>query len=82
MFSVFPPFYYGLHNAILGWVTLLMVLLMHVFALVQRCDRERSVWSYFYYFYHLSVALWIIASLLFGYVWADQQTVPSDSMES
>lgn len=59
-----------------------MVLLMHVFALVHRCDRERSVWSYFYYFYHLSVAFWIIASLLFGYVWADQQSVPSDSVES
>jgi hypothetical protein len=39
MFSMFPPFYYGLHNAILGWITLLLLFLMHVFALVLRCDR-------------------------------------------
>ena len=53
MFSVFPPFYYGLHNAIMGWVTLLFVVLMHIFSVIKRCDQERSLWSYFYYFYHL-----------------------------
>jgi hypothetical protein len=80
MFSVFPPFYYGVHNAVLGWVTLLFVLLMHIFALVQRCDRQRSVWSYFYYFYHLSTVAWIATSLIVGYVWAEQQDVPLDSI--
>jgi hypothetical protein len=39
MFSVFPPFYYGLHNVILGWITLVLLFLMHIFAVVQRCDR-------------------------------------------
>ena len=81
MFSVLPPFYYGLHNAILGWLTLLMVFFMHLFALISKCDKERSVWSYFYYFYHLSVAIWIIFSLVFGYAWSNQQSVPADSIE-
>lgn len=39
MLSCYPPFYFGLHSAILGWVTLLLVFLMHVFAAVTRCDR-------------------------------------------
>lgn len=81
MFSVFPPFYFGLHSVILGWITLLIVFLMHIFAVVHRCDRERSVWSYFYYFYHLATALWIVTSLVVGYVWADEQPVPADSQE-
>jgi cytochrome b561 len=81
MFSVFPPFYYGLHSAFLGWVTLLLLFLMHVFAVVQRCDRQRSVWSYFYYFYHFATGVWIVTSLCFGYAWAEGQPVPADSQE-
>jgi len=80
MFSCYPPFYYGLHNAILGWFTFLMVFLMHLFAVVRKCDQERSVWSYFYYFYHLSCGVWIVTSLIVGYVWSGQQDVPSDSI--
>lgn len=68
MFSVFPPFYYGIHNAVMGWVTLIFVVLMHIFIIVKRCDQERSLWSYFYYFYHLSIGVWIAASLVVGFV--------------
>jgi len=39
MFSVFPPFYHGVHSAILGWITLIFVFLMHVFAMVRKCDQ-------------------------------------------
>ena len=79
MFSVFPPFYYGTHNAVIGWFTLLLLFLMHVFAMVTRCDRERSVWSYFYYFYHFFCGVWIVVSLCFAYAWSEEATVPGDT---
>ena len=80
MFSVFPPFYYGLHNAVFGWCTLLMVLLMHIFAMVRKFDKERSSWSYVYYFYHLSIGIWIATSLVVGYAQSQDQVGQADSM--
>lgn len=81
MFSVFPPFYYGLHNAVLGWLTLLIVFLMHLFCFVRRFDGERSIWSYFYYFFHFSCAIWILISLIVGFNSSILQNVPSDITE-
>ena len=82
MFSVYPPFYVGLHSVFMSWVTLFIVFLMHVFVMVRRCDQQRSVWAYFYYFYHFSVALWILIALVIGYMRAQGEAVPSDSNES
>lgn len=81
MFSIFPPFYYGLHNAFLGWFSLLFVILMHVFCFVRRWDGERSLWSYFYYFFHVSCLVWIVVSLIVGYSRSYASTMPSGMTE-
>ena len=36
MFSIYPPFYYGPHCAILSWFTLILAILMHIFCIVEK----------------------------------------------
>lgn len=36
------------------------------------------MWSYFYFAYHLSIAIWIILALIVGYAWADKQPASLD----
>ena len=64
VFSVFPPFYAGMHCAVLGWVALVFIFLMHLFCFVRRCDNERSLWAYWYYFFHASIFVWIVVALI------------------
>jgi hypothetical protein len=72
-FSVFPPFYSGIHSAVLGWFTLVLVVLAHIFCFVRRWDKERSLWAYWYYFYHASIFAWIVVALIMGYYYSEQQ---------
>jgi hypothetical protein len=71
--SIYPPFYYGPHSAILSWITLLIIILLHIFCIVEKECRERSVWAVLYMLYHLSIAVWITLVLIVGYAWSNQQ---------
>ena len=78
MFSIYPPFYYGPHCAILSWITLILAILMPIFCIVDRTCKERTAWSFMYFAYHLSVAVWIILALIVGFAWSNQQSANSD----
>lgn len=78
MFSVYPPFYYGPHSAILSWITLIICLLLHIFCIVDKSCKSRSVWSYFYWAYHLCIAIWILLALIVGFTWANKQDAAAD----
>lgn len=66
MFSIYPPFYYGPHCAILTCITLPIIFLMHIFCIVHKECKQRSLWSFIYFLYHLSIALWVILVLIVG----------------
>jgi hypothetical protein len=36
MFSIYPPFYFGVHSAVLSWLTLVVVLAMHVACIIDK----------------------------------------------
>lgn len=74
MFSIYPPFYYGPHCALLSWFTLVIAILMHIFCIVEKSCKERSLWAYMYFLYHLFVSIWIILALIVGFAWANQQS--------
>jgi hypothetical protein len=76
--SIYPPFYYGPHSAILGWITLILLLLLHVFCIYPSACRGRSAWSVFYMLYHLAIAIWMFLILVVGYVWSGKQPAAWD----
>ena len=78
MFSIYPPFYYGPHCAILSWITLIIAILLHIFCIVEKTCKERSAWSFLYFAYHLSITIWIILALIVGFAWSNQQPASSD----
>ena len=78
MISIYPPFYYGPHSAIFSWITLIIVVLLHVFCIVEKSCKERSVWSIMYFMYHLSIAVWVLLVLIVGYTWSNQQEAAAD----
>ena len=78
-FSIFPPFYFGIHSVVLGWLTLIVVLLMHIFSFVRKCDGERSAWSYSYFIYHASIFTWMMVALCLGYYESSQQPQATDT---
>jgi cytochrome b561 len=80
MFSIYPPFYYGPHSAILSWITLVIAILLHVFCVVDKSCKERSMWAYMYFAYHLSISIWIILALIIGYTWSNQQPAAWDEI--
>ncbi len=71
LFSIYPPFYYGAFNAIIAYFTLVVVLLMHIFCIVDKKIGERSVWSIFYFFYHFLCMVWIVVGLILAYIWSN-----------
>ena len=53
MFSVFPPFYYGTFSTVMAFVTLVVVVIMHILAMANDIrPKGRSLWSIFYFIYH------------------------------
>lgn len=80
MFSIFPPFYYGTHSAVLSWFTLIVVVLMHIFCVLDKWFKERSVWSYLYMVFHLMIVIWIIIALIAGFVWSNAQAEAGDEL--
>lgn len=71
MFSIYPPFYYGAFNAIIGYITFVVVVLMHVFCLTDKTVSERSLWSIAYFVYHLLVMVWLVVGLILAYIWSN-----------
>ncbi len=80
MFSIYPPFYYGPQSGLLSWITLIIVIFMHIFCIVEKSCKERSLWSYLYFAYHFSVAFWIILALIVGYAWSTDQSAAPDEL--
>jgi hypothetical protein len=69
LFSIYPPFYYGAFNTIIGYITLVVVVLMHIYCLLDVKVRDRSLWAITYFFYHLLIMIWILVGLILGYIW-------------
>ena len=78
MFSIYPPFYYGPHSAILSWITLIILILLHIFTIVEKSCKGRSVWAYFYWAYHLCIAIWMLLAMIVGFAWSNEQAAASD----
>ena len=72
IFSVYPPDFYGVHSAIFAYVSLIFVVLLHVFSFFDRRAGGRSLWSILYVLYHISIFMWVIFALIIGYVWSDE----------
>lgn len=72
MFSIFPPFYYGGFNAVISYITLLVVILMHVFCLTDKKVCDRSLFAISYFIYHLIIVVWIVVGLILAYIWSNQ----------
>lgn len=49
------------------------MVLLHIFCVVHKECRERTVWAVLYMLYHLSIAVWITLVLIVGYAWSNQQ---------
>lgn len=78
MVSIYPPFYYGPQSAIMSWITLIIVILLHVFCIYGTACKGRSAWSILYLLYHLCIAIWIFMVLVVGYTWSNQQPAAWD----
>ena len=72
-FSIYPPFYQGAHSAVLSWFTLIVVIILHIFCVVEKSCKERSLWSYIYFIFHLMILIWILIALIVGYSWSNGQ---------
>jgi hypothetical protein len=77
LFSIYPPFYYGVFNTIIGYITLLIVILLHIFCLVEKKAGDRSLWSITYFLYHLLIMIWIVVGLVLAYIWSDSAYIIS-----
>jgi hypothetical protein len=53
---------------------------MHIFCIVEKSCKERSLWSYLYFAYHLSIVVWIIIALIVGYAWSTNQNAAIDEL--
>lgn len=71
MFSIYPPFYYGAFNAIIAYITLVVVILLHIFCLTDKKVSDRSLWSITYFIYHLLIMIWIVVGLILAYIWSN-----------
>ena len=78
MVSIYPPFYYGPHSAIMSWITLIILILMHVFCIYGPSCKGRSAWAILNLIYHLAIVVWIFLILVVGYTWSNQQTALAD----
>jgi hypothetical protein len=70
MFSIYPPFYYGAFNAVIAFVTLVVVFAMHLFCLFENKLADRSIFSLLYFLYHLLITVWIVVGLIMAYIWS------------
>jgi hypothetical protein len=69
LFSIYPPFYYGVFNVIIGYITLVIVVLMHIYCLLDGKVRDRSLWAITYFFYHFLIMIWILVGLILAFIW-------------
>jgi hypothetical protein len=70
MFSIFPPFYYGAFNAVISYITVIIVLLMHMFCFMDTRVKGVSLWALFYFLYYFLIFIWIIVGLILAYIWS------------
>jgi cytochrome b561 len=70
-----------MYSVAMGWLTLLVVIVMHIMCFVRRWDGERSIWAYSYYIFHCSAFLWITLALILGYHWSREQPQAPDTNE-
>lgn len=73
IFSVYPPFYQGTHSTVLAWITFFVLLLMHIFCFVDKKIKDRSVWSFMYFLYHICLVVWFLLAMGFAYNWSAKQ---------
>jgi len=57
----------------MAWITFVFLVCMHIFCFFEPTIAERTLWSYFYTLYHLSLTIWFILIMAFGYTWMSQQ---------
>lgn len=54
----------------MAWLTLVLVVAMHVFCLIDKRASDRSIWSLLNVAYHFMVTLWILLALIFAFSWS------------
>ena len=72
IFSIYPPDFYGIHCTVFAYVTLIILVFLHVFSFYNKKVAGRSAWAIFYVLYHLSIMLWFIFTLIIAYVWTNE----------
>jgi hypothetical protein len=70
MFSIYPPFYYGAFNAVIAFITILVLAILHIMCLSESKIFNRSVYSLFYFFYHILITVWLVVGLIMAYIWS------------
>ena len=71
-FAIYPPDYFGASSAGLAYITLLFLILLHVFCNYHKTACGRSIWSILYVMYHLCIFFWIGMVLILGMVWSEE----------
>lgn len=66
---MFPPFYYGAFNAIMAYLTLVLMIVHHVCCFSESRVKGRSWWAITYFLYYLLITIWIIVGLILAYIW-------------
>jgi hypothetical protein len=77
IFSIFPPFYYGVFNAVMSFITLVVVVLMHFFCFNTGKIKTMSLWAISYFIYYLLITIWIIVGLGVAYHWTGKINLAS-----
>ena len=72
MFSFVPPFFYGAFNAVMAYLTLVIVILFNLSCFTTRKIKNRHVWSLLHFFYHLFIFIWILIGMIMGYIWSEK----------
>ena len=71
IFSFVPPFYYGAFNAVMSYLTLIVVVGLHAACFSTKKIKDRSVWSLMHFFYHLFIVIWVIIGLILAFSWSE-----------
>ena len=71
IFSFVPPFFYGAFNAVMAYITLVIVIIFHLSCFTTRKIKNRHVWSLMHFFYHLAVFVWILIGMILGFMWSE-----------
>jgi energy-coupling factor transporter transmembrane protein EcfT len=57
----------------MAWLTFIIVILMHIFCFLDKKIKERTLWSFTYFLYHLFLVIWLLLAMGYAYNWSSKQ---------